>query len=182
MYILVVEKFTNIPVNTTTVTVQSSSIEINASFLGNGLYLVNIPLPKRNFTITFTVEGEGYATLTVDLDLTAQVSGQLVPENNLLLLIVAVTIGIILGSVIGVVGYVFINNRISGKRTFFRPQYLTGGKAFYCELDKDQHPATDSAYQCVSCSRLTCTDCYEASSTVGVPLCPYCQGKLVRVQ
>lgn len=53
---------------------------------------------------------------------------------------------------------------------------------FFCQLDSEQHPATDSAYQCKECSRMICDDCYEKSREVGVVECPFCRGKFQKIQ
>ncbi|MFW9779336.1 MAG: hypothetical protein ACFFE8_10830, partial [Candidatus Heimdallarchaeota archaeon] len=55
-------------------------------------------------------------------------------------------------------------------------------KAFFCQLDNEQHPATDSAYECSTCSRMICEDCYTSAGKVGIVVCPYCQGNLKRTQ
>jgi hypothetical protein len=55
-------------------------------------------------------------------------------------------------------------------------------KSFFCQLDNEKHPSTDSAYQCVQCSRMVCADCYGDIGKTGVTACPYCKGKLAKVQ
>ncbi len=55
-------------------------------------------------------------------------------------------------------------------------------KSFFCQLDNEQHPATESAYECGKCSRTVCSDCYDQSRDVGVAKCPYCNGDLHQVQ
>ncbi|MFX0051071.1 MAG: hypothetical protein ACFE8U_07225 [Candidatus Hermodarchaeota archaeon] len=53
---------------------------------------------------------------------------------------------------------------------------------FFCQLDYETHPLTESAFQCQTCARYVCTECFEKLSLVKVDRCPYCQGKLHRVQ
>ncbi len=55
-------------------------------------------------------------------------------------------------------------------------------RAFFCQLDNEQHPKTDSGFQCENCSRMVCAKCYEKSLEVGVPECPFCDGTLIRIQ
>ena len=54
--------------------------------------------------------------------------------------------------------------------------------AFFCQLDNEQHPSTDSAYKCNQCSRMVCEDCYHNMTKTGVSACPYCKGNLTKVQ
>ncbi|MHA1972725.1 MAG: double zinc ribbon domain-containing protein, partial [Candidatus Hodarchaeales archaeon] len=55
-------------------------------------------------------------------------------------------------------------------------------KSFFCQLDGQKHPSTDSAYQCDQCSRMICSECYDNASSAGVTKCPYCQGHLTKIQ
>ncbi|MHA2033250.1 MAG: double zinc ribbon domain-containing protein, partial [Candidatus Kariarchaeaceae archaeon] len=55
-------------------------------------------------------------------------------------------------------------------------------KTFFCQLDNEQHPSTDSAYQCDQCSRMVCANCYEDIGKTGVRVCPYCKGNLNKIQ
>ena len=55
-------------------------------------------------------------------------------------------------------------------------------KSFFCQLDNEQHPSTDSAYQCVQCSRMICADCYADIGKTGINACPYCKGALRKAQ
>ncbi|MCK4848829.1 MAG: hypothetical protein KAT16_07400, partial [Candidatus Heimdallarchaeota archaeon] len=55
-------------------------------------------------------------------------------------------------------------------------------KSFFCQLDNEQHPSTDSAYKCNQCSRMVCSSCYEDMKKTGVLACPYCKGNLIKVQ
>ena len=55
-------------------------------------------------------------------------------------------------------------------------------KAFFCQLDNEKHPSTDSAYECDQCSRKVCSDCYDNITQTGVTRCPYCKGDLSKVQ
>lgn len=55
-------------------------------------------------------------------------------------------------------------------------------KSFFCQLDNEQHSATESSYECEECSRSVCADCYDQSRDVGVTKCPYCKGDLHQVQ
>jgi len=55
-------------------------------------------------------------------------------------------------------------------------------KTFFCQLDNEKHPSTDSAYKCSQCSRMVCSDCYEDMNKTGVSACPYCKGNLVKTQ
>ena len=54
--------------------------------------------------------------------------------------------------------------------------------AFFCQLDNEKHPSTDSAYECDQCSRMICGDCYDNITQTGVSRCPYCKGELSKVQ
>ncbi len=55
-------------------------------------------------------------------------------------------------------------------------------EAFFCQLDNEKHPSTDSAYECEQCSRKICGDCYNTITETGVTRCPYCKGDLLQVQ
>ncbi|MFW9777200.1 MAG: zinc ribbon domain-containing protein [Candidatus Heimdallarchaeota archaeon] len=55
-------------------------------------------------------------------------------------------------------------------------------KTFFCQLDNEKHPATDSGYECEQCSRMICASCYTNMSQTGITACPYCKGNLVKVQ
>ena len=55
-------------------------------------------------------------------------------------------------------------------------------EAFFCQLDNEKHPSTDSAYECEQCSRKICGNCYNSISQTGVTKCPYCKGELLQVQ
>ncbi|MFX1517883.1 MAG: DNRLRE domain-containing protein [Promethearchaeota archaeon] len=55
-------------------------------------------------------------------------------------------------------------------------------RSFFCQIDGQKHPATDSAYECEECSRNVCGNCYESSKAVGISSCPFCQGRLIRIQ
>ena len=55
-------------------------------------------------------------------------------------------------------------------------------EAFFCQLDNEKHPSTDSAYECDQCSRKICGKCYESITQTGVTKCPYCKGELLQVQ
>ncbi|MFX1517228.1 MAG: hypothetical protein ACFFC6_13070, partial [Promethearchaeota archaeon] len=55
-------------------------------------------------------------------------------------------------------------------------------RSFFCQIDGQKHPAIDSAFECEECSRMVCGACYESSKAVGIPNCPFCQGKLIRIQ
>jgi hypothetical protein len=55
-------------------------------------------------------------------------------------------------------------------------------KTFFCQLDNEKHPSTDSAYECDQCSRKICGDCYANITKTGVTRCPYCKGDLSKVQ
>ena len=54
--------------------------------------------------------------------------------------------------------------------------------SFFCQLDNEKHPSTESAYECEQCSRRICGDCYEDITKTGVTLCPYCKGELSQTQ
>ncbi|UCG01445.1 MAG: zinc ribbon domain-containing protein [Candidatus Heimdallarchaeota archaeon] len=55
-------------------------------------------------------------------------------------------------------------------------------EAFFCQLDNEKHPSTDSAYECEQCSRKICGDCYNTITQTGVTRCPYCKGELRQIQ
>jgi predicted amidophosphoribosyltransferase len=55
-------------------------------------------------------------------------------------------------------------------------------ESFFCQLDNEKHPSTDSAYECEQCSRKICGDCFSNVSKTGVTVCPYCKGELTRIQ
>lgn len=55
-------------------------------------------------------------------------------------------------------------------------------EAFFCQLDNEKHPSTDSAYECEQCSRKICGDCHNTITQTGVTRCPYCKGGLLQVQ
>ena len=55
-------------------------------------------------------------------------------------------------------------------------------KSFFCQLDNEQHPSTDSAHQCEQCSRMICDNCYDDIGKTGVQVCPYCKGTLRKTQ
>ena len=55
-------------------------------------------------------------------------------------------------------------------------------RSFFCQIDGQKHPAIDLAYECEQCSRMVCGACYESSKAVGVGSCPFCQGRLIRIQ
>jgi hypothetical protein len=55
-------------------------------------------------------------------------------------------------------------------------------KTFFCQLDNEKHPETDSGYECEQCSRMICGSCYTDMSQTGITACPYCKGNLVQVQ
>ncbi|UCE12299.1 MAG: hypothetical protein JSV04_08860 [Candidatus Heimdallarchaeota archaeon] len=63
-----------------------------------------------------------------------------------------------------------------------RPVKVVKRKSFFCQLDNEQHPATDSAYQCDKCSRMVCEDCFNDAKSAGMVQCPYCQGHLSKAQ
>jgi hypothetical protein len=55
-------------------------------------------------------------------------------------------------------------------------------RAFFCQLDNERHPLTESGYECERCSRTICDQCYQTIVDVGVAQCPYCRGKLGKFQ
>ncbi len=55
-------------------------------------------------------------------------------------------------------------------------------EAFFCQLDNEKHPSTDSAYECDQCARKVCSDCYNKITQTGVTRCPYCKGELYKIQ
>ena len=55
-------------------------------------------------------------------------------------------------------------------------------EAFFCQLDNEKHPSTDSTYECEQCSRMICSDCFDNISRTGITRCPYCKGELVKTQ
>lgn len=54
-------------------------------------------------------------------------------------------------------------------------------KGFFCQDCQVSFPAIKSSYQCISCHRKICADCYEKMSEVGLTLCPNCKGKVIEV-
>ncbi len=63
-----------------------------------------------------------------------------------------------------------------------RPEKVSERKSFFCQLDNEKHPATDSAFQCEECNRTVCEDCYEDAASAGMNKCPYCKGDLSKIQ
>ncbi|MHA2202280.1 MAG: cache domain-containing protein [Candidatus Hodarchaeales archaeon] len=63
-----------------------------------------------------------------------------------------------------------------------RPEKTVERKSFFCQLDNEKHPATDSAYQCDKCSRMVCEDCFNDAKSAGMVQCPYCKGHLSKAQ
>ena len=63
-----------------------------------------------------------------------------------------------------------------------RPEKPIKREAFFCQLDNEKHPATDSAYRCDKCSRMVCEDCFNDAKSAGMVQCPYCQGHLSKAQ
>ncbi|UCG90619.1 MAG: zinc ribbon domain-containing protein [Candidatus Heimdallarchaeota archaeon] len=55
-------------------------------------------------------------------------------------------------------------------------------ESFFCQLDNEKHPSTDSAYECGQCARKVCSDCYDNITQTGVTRCPYCKGELYKIQ
>jgi predicted amidophosphoribosyltransferase len=68
------------------------------------------------------------------------------------------------------------------QKTDSRQFFSKERKSFFCQLDNEQHPSTDSAYQCDQCSRMVCDNCYEDIGKTGIRVCPYCKGNLSKVQ
>ena len=54
--------------------------------------------------------------------------------------------------------------------------------AFFCQLDSERHPASESAYECQRCGRRICRRCYIDCQSTGITACAYCQGELVKIQ
>ncbi len=71
-----------------------------------------------------------------------------------------------------------LNFTISERKIFFG--YIR--QIFFCQLDSQNHPASDSAYQCAKCSRFICYSCYEEQTEIGLYKCPYCKGKFNKIQ
>ncbi|MHA2244168.1 MAG: cache domain-containing protein [Candidatus Hodarchaeales archaeon] len=63
-----------------------------------------------------------------------------------------------------------------------RPEKTIERKSFFCQLDNEKHPATDSAYQCDKCSRMVCENCFNDAKSAGMVQCPYCKGHLSKAQ
>ncbi len=55
-------------------------------------------------------------------------------------------------------------------------------KLFFCQIDREYHPATNDKYHCVDCDRFLCLQCYTSQQLVGLNTCPSCGGKLRFVQ
>lgn len=55
-------------------------------------------------------------------------------------------------------------------------------RSFHCQMDEERHPATDSAYECEQCNRIVCANCFEYMVSTGLNVCPYCKGKLKKIQ
>jgi len=53
---------------------------------------------------------------------------------------------------------------------------------FFCQIDSESHPSTENRYQCIACGRLVCEVCYDSQMSVGMIVCPFCNGKLVYQQ
>lgn len=54
--------------------------------------------------------------------------------------------------------------------------------SFFCVLDSEAHPATESAYQCEVCKRFVCSSCYDLMVLTEVSNCPYCGDELSKIQ
>lgn len=54
--------------------------------------------------------------------------------------------------------------------------------SFFCVLDSEAHPATESAYQCKVCKRFVCSSCYQLMVMTAVSNCPYCGEDLSKIQ
>lgn len=54
--------------------------------------------------------------------------------------------------------------------------------SFFCVLDSEAHPATESAYQCKICKRFVCSACYNLMVMTQVSSCPYCGDEINKVQ
>lgn len=50
------------------------------------------------------------------------------------------------------------------------------------EKDNEQHPLTESAYQCEQCSRYVCKSCYSGMVSTSKTVCPYRRGNLTKIQ
>lgn len=77
-----------------------------------------------------------------------------------------------------------ISFRLSGKTIYFnQPETRLNNRiSFFCQIDSENHPSTDNAYQCSSCNRFVCASCFEDSVQVGIISCPFCNGELLRFQ
>ncbi|UCG04075.1 MAG: hypothetical protein JSW11_08820 [Candidatus Heimdallarchaeota archaeon] len=53
------------------------------------------------------------------------------------------------------------------------------GTPFFCQVDNEQHPATDIAYQCQQCSRFVCEKCFLDMKAAKMATCPMCGGILI---
>ena len=53
------------------------------------------------------------------------------------------------------------------------------GIPFFCQVDGETHPATDTAYQCTECGRFICKKCLTDLMEIGRPSCPMCNGVVV---
>ncbi|MHA2225072.1 MAG: zinc-ribbon domain-containing protein [Candidatus Hodarchaeales archaeon] len=71
-----------------------------------------------------------------------------------------------------------------GIQTFQVPANYNHKKrvSFFCQLDNEKHPATDSAFQCEQCARYVCDSCYRSIRAAGFLVCSYCKGNLMKVQ
>ena len=177
--ILVIEKLTSIPINTTNVIIQGSGENISGSFIGNGVYQISIPLPQQDVNLTLVIEGEGYETTIITLDLTAKVDPSIIKQDPPLD-IGSIIVGILIGLIAAILGVYYLSRR---SMIFFTQETRKKERfAFFCIIDDGQHPATESAYECSSCRRMICEKCYEDSRSQGFTTCPFCTGELVKIQ
>ncbi len=177
--IVVIEKLTNFPVNTTNVIIQGSGENVSGSFIGNGVFQINLPLPEQNVNLTLVIEGEGYETTIVNLDLTARVDPDII-RSKPTLDIVSIIVGVFIGVIVAILGVYYLSRR---SMIFFSQEAKKKERIpFFCIIDNGQHPATESAYECSSCRRIICEKCYEDSKSTGFTICPFCKGELVKIQ
>ncbi len=64
------------------------------------------------------------------------------------------------------------------QRRHYKSRTLAAFTPFHCQLDGVKHPATERAYQCVTCGHIICIACYLDLLAVDFQGCPLCQGPL----
>ncbi|MFX0122468.1 MAG: hypothetical protein ACFFAE_02440 [Candidatus Hodarchaeota archaeon] len=109
----------------------------------------------------------------------------IVPESQIdysgfiIILFAVIVVIVVLG--------IIVSKKIERKTlaTIFTPPRRRFSRAlwtpFYCQVDKEQHPATDIAYQCQQCSRYVCENCFQDMQMAKMAACPMCGGLLTQI-